>query len=458
MKEEKNYSKIYFIGIGGIGVSALARYFKFMGKEVSGYDRTPSALTRELEAEGIPVHYEADPTLLPSPPEDTLVIYSSAIPATMPELSYALDHGYDTIKRAQALGEIAKGQKCIAVSGTHGKTTISTMTAHLLRTGGIDCSAFLGGISKNYHTNLLTGSVKTVVVEADEFDRSFLTLSPHSAVVTAMDPDHLDIYGTPENYRQAFREFSAKCSDTLLIKLGLPLGENDTPAGILTYSLDDERADFHGENIRCDPFGHFHYDLVHPGGVVRDIRVGTLGRVGAENSVAAAALALREGIDEESLREGISSFLGAQRRMDVHINREGLTYIDDYAHHPDELSTTLSSIRGMFPGRKICAVFQPHLFTRTRDFAPQFARALSLADEVILLDIYPARELPIEGVTSDIIYSRLTCPRKALIRKDGLLPLLREETQDVLVTFGAGDISSFVEPITEMLQQKYPLP
>ncbi len=454
--KEKEYSNIYFIGIGGIGVSALARYFKYIGKNVSGYDRTPSPLTGELEAEGIPVHYTPDTSLIPSGVEDTLVVYSSAIHEDMPELAYALSHGYDTVKRAHALGEIAKGQKCLAVSGTHGKTTISTMTAHLLRTGGIDCSAFLGGISRNFHSNFLIGEQKTVVVEADEFDRSFLTLYPHTAVVTAMDPDHLDIYGTPENYREAFRNFVAQCSDTLLIKRGLPLSEKDTPAKILTYSLDDPLSDYHAENIHPDSMGHFHYDLVHPGGVVKGIRVGTLGRVGAENSIAAAALALREGVDEGSLKEGISSFLGAERRMEVHINRPGLTYIDDYAHHPDELRATLSSIRGIFPGRKITAIFQPHLFSRTRDLSEGFADALSLADEVILLDIYPAREEPIPGVTSDIILRGITCPRKTLIHKEQLLSFLGNESEDVLVSFGAGDISSYVEPITSMLEKKYP--
>ena len=271
-----------------------------------------------------------------------------------------------------------------------------------------------------------------------------------------LDADHLDIYGTPENYREAFRNFVAQCSDTLLIKRGLPLSEKDTPAKILTYSLDDPLSDYHAENIHPDSMGHFHYDLVHPGGVVKGIRVGTLGRVGAENSIAAAALALREGVDEGSLKEGISSFLGAERRMEVHINRPGLTYIDDYAHHPDELRATLSSIRGIFPGRKITAIFQPHLFSRTRDLSEGFADALSLADEVILLDIYPAREEPIPGVTSDIILRGITCPRKTLIHKEQLLSFLGNESEDVLVSFGAGDISSYVEPITSMLEKKYP--
>lgn len=435
-------------------MSAIARYYKFKGLKVSGYDRTPSELTRKLEEEGIDVHYDDDPTRIPRDAESTLVVYTPAIPDDMKELVYAKEHGYRVIKRSRMLGEITANQTCLAVAGTHGKTTTSTLVAHILTESGSGCSAFLGGISKNYGTNMLVSKTPTVVAEADEFDRSFLQLHPAIAAITAMDADHLDIYGDLEHVREAFREFASQVRETVIVKYGVPLTESSTQARLYTYHLDNNAADFHGINIHSDALGHYTFDLVYPGGVLENIRVGTLGRINVENSIAAAAICLCFGIDGQKVRHGIGSYLGAVRRLDEHINTGSLTYIDDYAHHPAELESAISSIRGMFPGRKITGVFQPHLYTRTRDFAPEFAEALSSLDELVLLDIYPAREEPIPGVTSDIIFKDVTCPEKALITREELMPLLEKKDIDVLVTFGAGNIDRFIGPITEMLKKR----
>ena len=445
---------VYFIGIGGIGMSAIARYFKRKGLEVSGYDRTPSALTDALQEEGIGVHFVDDPGFIPKDTDGTLVIYTPAIPADNKELTFVREHGYRVVKRSLSLGEITRGQKCLAVAGTHGKTTTSTLVAHILTEAGDGCSAFLGGISKNYGTNLLVSDVPTVVAEADEFDRSFLQLHPAIAVITAMDADHLDIYGDLEHVQEAFRAFASQVSGVLIKKLGLPVSPEDTRAKIHTYHFDDPAADFHAENIRRGELGHFTFDLVYPRGVIKDITPGIPGWVYIENSIAAAAVCLVHGTDPEAVRHAIGTFRGVQRRMDVHVNRPGMTYIDDYAHHPQELATTISSIRGMFPGRKLTAVFQPHLYSRTQDLASEFAEALSAVDELILLDIYPAREKPIPGVTSEIILKDVTAPVKSLITKDKLMETLAKEELDVLVTFGAGDIDRFVGPITEMLEKQ----
>ena len=396
---------VYFIGIGGIGMSAIARYFKRKGLEVSGYDRTPSELTSKLQEEGIGVHFEDDPSFVPKDVAETLVIYTPAIPSDNAELTYVRENGYRVVKRSLSLGEITRGQECLAVAGTHGKTTTSTLAAHILTESGDGCSAFLGGISKNYGTNLLVSPVPTVVAEADEFDRSFLQLHPAAAVITAMDADHLDIYGDLAHVQEAFRMFASQVTGVVIKKLGLPVTEKDTEAKIHTYHYDDPAADFHAENIRRGALGHYTFDLV--------------------------------------------------RRMDVHFNTPELTYIDDYAHHPQELAKTISSIRGMFPGRKITAIFQPHLYSRTQDLAPEFAEALSSVDKLILLDIYPAREEPIPGVTSELIFKDVKAPEKVLITKEELMETLSKETPEVLVTFGAGNIDRFVEPITQMLQSRY---
>ncbi len=448
------YKDIYFIGIGGIGMSAIARYYKRKGYAVGGYDRTPSDLTHELEAEGIAVHYEDRPDLIPTDVEHTLVVYTPAIPETLEELRFVQRKGYRVIKRSRMLGEISQGQRCLAVAGTHGKTTTSTLVAHILTESGAGCSAFLGGISKNYGTNMLVSTTPTVVAEADEYDRSFLQLHPVIAAITAMDADHLDIYGDLAHVQEAFRTFASQVSEVLILKYGLPVSAGDTPARILTYSFDDVRADFHAENLRLGPLGHFTYDLAYPGGVLKDIFVGTLGWVNVENSVAAAAICLSDGVDPEAVRHAIGTFQGARRRLDVHVNTPALTYIDDYAHHPQELATAISSLKSIFPGRKLTAVFQPHLYTRTRDFAPEFAEALSAVDKLILLGIYPAREEPIPGVTSEIIFKDVTAPEKILIDKTELMPLLEKEPVDVLVTFGAGDIDRFIQPITELMEKR----
>ena len=448
------YQNIYFIGIGGIGMSAIARFCKFKGCRVSGYDRTPSDLTRQLEAEGIPVHYNDDSAMLPEDRENTLVVYTPAVPGDFGELAYAREKGYEVIKRSRMLGELTRGERCLAVAGTHGKTTTSTMIAHILTEGGNGCSAFLGGISRNYGTNMLVSDTPVVVAEADEFDRSFLQLHPAIAVITAMDADHLDIYGDLAHVQQAFREFASQISETLILKYGLPIKAGDVQAKIFSYHFDNPAADFHSANLRLGDDGHYTYDLVYPGGTLSDIRVGAIGWVNVENSIAAAAACLCNGMDAQKVRHALSSFEGVRRRLEVHVNRPGICYIDDYAHHPAELNSAISSVRQVFPGRKLTGIFQPHLYTRTRDFAPEFAEALSLLDKLILLDIYPAREEPIEGVTSELIFKDVTCPEKVLLTKDGLMDYLSRERTDVLMTLGAGDIDRFVPSITEMLEKR----
>ena len=448
------YENIYFIGIGGIGMSAIARFCKFKGACVSGYDRTPSPLTKALENEGIAVHYNDDPSQLPTDVQNTLVVYTPAVPDTLKELTVAREKGYNVIKRSKMLGELTHGETCLAVAGTHGKTTTSTLVAHILTESGNGCSAFLGGISNNYGTNMLVSETKTVVAEADEFDRSFLQLHPAIAAITAMDADHLDIYGDLAHVQEAFREFASQVSETIILKYGLPIMKSDVSAKIFTYHYDNEMADFHGKNFSLDDNGHYTYDLVYPAGVLSNIKVGTIGWVNVENSIAAAAICLSYGIDGQKVRHAIGSFRGAARRLDVHINRESLCYIDDYAHHPAELRSAISSVRQVFPNRKITGIFQPHLYTRTRDFAPEFARSLSLLDKLILLDIYPAREEPIEGVSSEMIFKDVTCPEKVLIHKDQLMDYLKNENIDILMTMGAGDIDRFIQPIVELLEKR----
>ncbi|MBP5559366.1 MAG: UDP-N-acetylmuramate--L-alanine ligase [Bacteroidales bacterium] len=453
MKDDRT-KQVYLIGIGGIGMSALARWFKFRGLSVSGYDRTPSELTQKLESEGIPVHYEDTPGAIPADIESTLVIYTPAVPEDLHEMQYVREHGYRLLKRSRVLGEIARDQICLAVAGTHGKTTTSTLIAHILTEGGYGCSAFLGGISKNYGTNLLMSQANTIVAEADEFDRSFLQLHPDIAAITAMDADHLDIYGDLAHVQEAFREFASQVHETIILKYGLPIQPSDVSARIFTYHFNDTRADFYSSNLRLAPDGHYTFDLVYPGGTLRDIRTGALGWVNVENAVAAAAVCLCHGTDGQKLRHAISSFQGVQRRLDEHVNKPGLIYIDDYAHHPAELASAISSLRGIFPGRRITGIFQPHLYTRTRDFAPEFAAALSKLDKLILLDIYPAREEPIPGVTSELIYKDVTAAEKMLIKRDELMDVLKNEPVDVLVTFGAGNIDRFIRPITQMLNER----
>ena len=448
------YRNIYFIGIGGIGMSAIARYYNFKGLKVSGYDKTPSELTHALESEGIEVHYEDNIKFVPENIEETLVVYTPAIPKDMGELVYVQEKGYRVIKRSRMLGEIAEGQRCLAVAGTHGKTTTSTLLAHIFQDSGEGCSAFLGGISKNYDTNLLVSRNETIVAEADEFDRSFLQLFPEVAAITSMDADHLDIYSDIANMHDAFKAFAGQVSGTVIAKYGLPLDEGDTKVALLRYSYDDPRADFHASDIRKDECGYFTFNLHWPGGVIKDCKVGIPGWINVENAVAASAVALTYGLDPEKVRHALGTFQGVKRRFDIHVNTPGCSYIDDYAHHPKEIAAAVSSMRDIFPGRRLTAIFQPHLYTRTRDFAEEFAQALSKVDKLIMLDIYPAREEPIPGVTSEIIYDKVTAPEKVIMKKEELMDYLRDEPIDTLITFGAGNIDRFIGPITEMLCQR----
>lgn len=448
------YTNIYFIGIGGIGMSAIARYYHYKGLKVSGYDKTPSELTAALESEGIEVHYEDNIGFIPKDVEHTLVVYTPAIPADMGELVYVQEHGYRVIKRSRTLGEIAQGQKCLAVAGTHGKTTTSTLLAHIFQNSGEGCSAFLGGISKNYDTNLLVSRNPVIVAEADEFDRSFLQLFPEIAVITSMDADHLDIYSDISNMHDAFKAFASQVSGTVIAKYGLPIEQKDTKAQILRYAYDNAGADFYASGIKVDECGYFTFDLNWPGGTVKDCKVGIPGWINVENAVAASAIALTYGLDPEKVKKALSSFQGVKRRFDIHLNTPGCAYIDDYAHHPKEISAAISSMRDIFPGRRLTAIFQPHLYTRTRDFADEFAEALSGVDKLILLDIYPAREEPIAGVTSEIIFEKVTAPEKVIMKKEELMEYLQNEPVDTLITFGAGNIDRFIRPITEMLCQR----
>ncbi len=451
------YTHIYFIGIGGIGMSAIARYYNAKGFEVSGYDKTPSPLTHELESEGIKVHYEDDITYIPKDVEGTLVVYTPAIPKDMGELVYVQENGYRVIKRSRMLGEISAGQRCMAVAGTHGKTTTSTLVSHIFTSAGEGCSAFLGGISKNYGTNLLIHANDVVVAEADEFDRSFLQLFPETAVITSMDADHLDIYGDEAHIREAFKAFASQVSGTVIAKHGLDITPEDTKAKIMTYSYNDPAADFHAVLTDGDGNGFTHFDLHYPGGVISDCVVGIPGWVNIENAVGASAIALTYGLEPSKIREALASFEGVKRRFDIQLKTDRCVYIDDYAHHPREISAALTSIKGNFPDYKLTAIFQPHLYTRTRDFADGFAESLSHVDRLILLDIYPAREEPIPGVTSEIIFNGVSAQNKILLRKDelmGYLEGLELSEKEVFVTVGAGDIDRFVGPIGELLKKK----
>ena len=435
-------------------MSAIARYCRHAGLNVSGYDRTPSPVTEALEKEGIPVHFDSNVSLIPPAPEETLVIYTPAVPSDMAEMVYVREHGYRIVKRAEALGEITSGKRCLAVSGTHGKTTTSTMLAHILTESGEGCTAFLGGISKNYGTNLLLSDNDVIVAEADEFDRSFLHLHPEAAVVTSMDADHLDIYSDIDDLRRTFVKFGLQTGKYLVIKKGLE--ERFRSAGaraeILTYGKD---GDFYASDIVSDGTGRMFFTLNTPSGAFRDFHAGVPGLVYIENATAAAAMAMLHGVPMESIRKAISTFSGVVRRFDIRLNIPGHTYIDDYAHHPAELAATITSIREIWPGRRICGIFQPHLYSRTKDFYPEFAASLSLLDSVILLPIYPAREEPIPGVSSEMILDRITLQDKRIIEKQDLLAEISNHDFDILVTFGAGDIDRFVKPIESLLKEKY---
>lgn len=449
---------IYFLGIGGIGMSALARYFKAKGFAVAGYDRTPSELTRELEREGISIHYEDDLQLIPSEFRDkseTLVVFTPAVPQTMGEFVWLRDNGFEIMKRSQVLGEVTRMQRAICISGTHGKTTTSTMTSHLLHNSHVECNAFLGGISKNFSRNLLLSEKSDlVVVEADEYDHSFLTLSPYMAVVTAVDADHLDIYGTEENYRKGFEDFTSLIvpGGVLLMKKGLPIQPRlQKDVKLYTYSVNE--GDFHAENIRIGG-GEIIFDFVTPERVIPDIALGVPVYVNIENGIAAMTMAYLNGATEEEIRKAMKSFAGVKRRFDFHIKSADFAFLDDYAHHPAELKSSIESVRALYPGKRICGVFQPHLFTRTRDFADDFAKSLSMLDELVLLEIYPAREKSIEGVNSQMLLDKVSIQDKMLCAKSELVDCLSQKNFDVLLMVGAGDLDLLIPDVEKMLLKK----
>lgn len=450
---------VYFIGAGGIGMSALVRYFLSKGKKVGGYDRTPSELTEKLKEEGADIHYEENTDLIPADFREattTLVVYTPAIPAEHKELIYFRNNGFEIQKRAQVLGMLTRTEKGMCVAGTHGKTTTSTMAAHLLHQSHVKCNAFLGGISKNYGTNLLLDEESPyVVIEADEFDRSFHWLTPYATVITAVDSDHLDIYGTREAYLESFRKYTSliRPDGYLIIKKGLELVPDVQP-GVTIYTYSTEEGDFHAENIRIAN-GEICFDYVSPLGNIQDIQLGVPVYVNIENGVAAMALAQIGGADAEEICKAMASFNGVDRRFDFKLKTDRMVFLSDYAHHPAEIKQSVSSIRTLYPDKKITAVFQPHLYTRTRDFYKEFADSLSLLDEVILLDIYPARELPIPGVSSQLIYDHLRPGiQKSLCKKEDLINMLAGKTLEVLITLGAGDIENYVPQIYEMLKDK----
>lgn len=453
-------TSVYFVGAGGIGMSALIRYFLAKGKRVAGYDKTPSELTAELIQEGASIHYEDNTELIPEDckhPESTLVVYTPAVPETHTELTYFRQGGFTIMKRARVLGEITRYARGLCVAGTHGKTTTSSMAAHLLKQSHVDCNAFLGGILKNYQSNLmLSDQSDLTVIEADEFDRSFHWLNPYMAVITAVDPDHLDIYGTPEAYRESFEHFTSliRPDGCLILKKGVNLLPQLKPGvKLYTYSATEE-ADFYAKNIRIGN-GEIFFDFVAPDVCIPNIQLGVPVKVNIENGVAAMALAWLNGVTEEEIRQGMKSFAGPIRRFDFHVKKENIVLLDDYAHHPAELKASILSVKELYKGKKITGIFQPHLYTRTRDFADDFAQSLSLLDELILLDIYPAREEPIPGVTSQIIFDKVTVSDKKMIRKEELLALAEKEapTWDVVLMLGAGDIDRLIEPVKQIVEK-----
>ncbi len=507
---QNNITTYYFLGIGGIGMSALARYFNAKGFRVMGYDRTRTPLTEQLEREGIDIHYTASPNpseggeqFLPFgevrrscsseglTPQNTIVVFTPAVPEDFEEFQYFKNNGFTMLKRAQVLGEITRNSKGICIAGTHGKTTTSTMTAHLLYSSAVGCSAFLGGVSKNYDTNLLTAPPSpplrgekacasssspsgrlggAVVIEADEYDRSFHHLTPYMALITAADADHLDIYGNKDEVRRSFEKFASLVQPNGFLVVNekiaplnppsggdLPAGRLQSPpegdlGGFYTYGMNN--GDFHAENIKIEN-GEIIFDFVTPNETIANIQLGVPVLINVENAVGAMALARLAGVTPDELRSGMASFKGIKRRFDIQVKTDTIVYIDDYAHHPEELKASISSIKTLYPNRKVCGIFQPHLYSRTRDFQKEFGASLSLLDELILLDIYAARELPIEGITSDVIFKNVTIEHKIQAKKEDVLEILRNKLQnneiDVLVTFGAGDIDQLIKPISNLL-------
>ena len=454
--------KLYFLGIGGIGMSALARYFMHEGCAVAGYDRTATPLTARLEAEGAAIHYEDSVAAIPPQflEPDTVVVYTPAVPADHSEMCYFREGGYRMLKRSQMLGELSVGKFVMAVAGTHGKTTTSTLVSWLNHAAAGEGSAFLGGVSKNFDSNLVLGAGRRLAVEADEFDRSFLQLNPNVAVVTSADADHLDIYGTHEAGKEAFSQFidRIKAAGALVIKKGVDVEVRNGEIECYRYSF-NEPADFYATNLELLPTGHYTFDIVTPFGTVEGCTLGIPGWVNVENAVAAVALyilatrAEGKSVDYDALRAALASFSGVKRRFEFYVNTPKAVYMDDYAHHPRELSAAITSVKKMFPERKLTAVFQPHLYTRTRDLYVEFAEALSLADKVVLLPIYPAREEPIEGITTEIIAERVTAPW-SIVEREQLAEALKGMDTDVVVTFGAGNIDAYCDAVAEVIKQK----
>ncbi len=454
----KEIKSVYFVGAGGIGMSAIARYFLKKGLVVAGYDKTPSDLTRQLEKEGMLLHYEEDIDEIPfscKRKENCLVIYTPAIPESHLELCYFRENGFEVQKRAQVLGTLTQTHKGLCVAGTHGKTTTSTMCAHIMHQGHLDCNAFLGGISKNYGTNYILSDSDFVVIEADEFDRSFHWLRPWMSVITSTDPDHLDIYGTKEAYLESFRHYSEliQPGGALIIHRGLEMKEH-LQDGVRRYDYSRDEGDFHAENIRVVN-GGITFDFVSPFETVKDVVLGQPIPINIENGIAAMAMAQLNGCTAEELRYGMKTYGGVDRRFDFKIKTERLVFLSDYAHHPKEIYQSAKSIRELYKDKHITAIFQPHLYTRTRDFYKDFAEALSQLDEVILTEIYPARELPIEGVTSELIYDNLKPGvKKEMILKDQVLDYVKTHDFEVLVVLGAGDLDNQVPQITRILNNK----
>ena len=457
--ELKDIKSVYFVGAGGIGMSAIARYFLHIGVVVAGYDKTPSALTKELEKEGMDIHYEENVALIPAACKDassTLVIYTPAIPQEHQELVYFHENGFTIEKRAQVLGTLTRSHKGLCVAGTHGKTTTSTMCAHIMHQSHVDCNAFLGGISKNYGTNyILSDKSDYVVIEADEFDRSFHWLRPWMSVITATDPDHLDIYGTKEAYLESFRHYTEliQPGGALIIHKDLEMKQH-VQDGVKIYEYSLNEGDFHAENIKIDN-GEITFDFISPVESISNVELGQPVPINIENAVAAMAMAQLNGCTAEEIKEGIKTYEGVERRFDFKIKDDKHVFLSDYAHHPKEIYQSAKSIRELYKNRKITAIFQPHLYTRTRDFYKDFADSLSILDEVILCDIYPAREAPIPGVTSELIYKNLKPGvEKSMIHKEDVLDLVKKRDFDVLIVLGAGDLDNLVPQMAEILKEK----
>ncbi len=455
----EKFQRVYLIGIGGIGMSAIARFFSQLGKKVAGYDRTPTVLTRKLEEEGMDIHYEINLNMIKDEfkeKETTLIVYTPAVPQSHHELYYFKKEKFNVFKRSQILGHIVNQKKCIAVAGTHGKTSISTMIAHILKQSKVGCNAFLGGISKNYNTNFLyEPESEYVVVEADEYDRSFLELKPYFAIVTSVDADHLDIYGNKDELRKTYIEFihNIRHDGLLLLRRGADDKlEFDSPNSNFLYSLSRE-VDFHAENLQKEN-NLYKFDLITPQERIDSLICGLPGLINVKNAIAAASAAYLVGVNGDEIRKALWSFKGIKRRFDYQIDTPELVYIDDYAHHPAELEAAILSVRKLYPERKITGIFQPHLYSRTKNFAKEFAANLDLLNDVILLDIYPAREEPIPGVSSELIFNEIKKKKKVLCKKNEVVNVLKDKDIDVLLTLGAGDIDQLVTPIKNELQKR----